>query len=144
MNELENIFENLNLTQFKNLQREAIIFDDNNIEEEMAKQAERYSHFYALLSVGKRSLDSCINELESIKAKRSVEYRDLKKKVSALEMENYLNSHPEIIESKARVADVEFRYSLIKGLVKALEQRKDMLIQCSANKREEARLYTKN
>ena len=35
MKELEEIFKNLNLSEYYELQRQAVAFDDHNIEEEM-------------------------------------------------------------------------------------------------------------
>jgi hypothetical protein len=144
MNELESIFDHLSLDRYRVLQVDALSFDDNNIDEEMSKQAERYAHFHALLAVGKRKLDYATNNLESLKARLANELRDSKGKVTAVALENYLNAHPEVLQMQSEYIETEFRYSLLKGLVKALDQRKDMLIQSSANKREETRLYTKN
>jgi len=141
MNELEQIFENLTVGDYYELQKQAVSFDDNNIEEEMEKQASKYAHFHALLMIGKRALDTSVRELDRVSAQLSQEYRKTASKATAKAVEDFVFCHPDYVEQRRVMDDTSFRYGLLKGLVKALEQRKDMLQQCSANKREETKLY---
>jgi hypothetical protein len=141
MKELEEIFKNLNLSEYYELQRQAVAFDDHNIEEEMTKQASNYAQYHALLMIGKRELDKENRELDRISAQLSQEYRKTAAKATAKAVEDYVFCHPEYLAQREVMDDVSFRYGLLKGLVKAIEQRKDMLQQCSANKREETKLY---
>jgi hypothetical protein len=141
MKELEEIFNNLDLSEYYELQRQAVAFDDHNIEEEMTKQASNYAQYHALLMIGKRELDKENRELDRISAQLSQEYRKTAAKATAKAVEDYVFCHPEYLAQREVMDDVSFRYGLLKGLVKAIEQRKDMLQQCSANKREETKLY---
>ena len=141
MKELEEIFKNLNISEYYELQRQAVAFDDHNIEEEMTKQASNYAQYHALLMIGKRELDKENRELDRISAQLSQEYRKTAAKATAKAVEDYVFCHPEYLAQREVMDDVSFRYGLLKGLVKAIEQRKDMLQQCSANKREKTKLY---
>ena len=141
MKELEEIFRNLTIGEYYELQKQAVAFDDNNIEEEMTKQASNYAQYHALLMIGKRELDTAMRELDRVSAQLSQEYRKTAAKATAKAVEDYVFCHPDYVEQRRVMDDISFRYGLLKGLVKAIEQRKDMLQQCSANKREESKLY---
>jgi len=141
MKELEEIFENLTIGEYYELQRRAVAFDDNNIEEEMTKQASNYAQYHALLMIGKRELDKATRELDRVSAELSQQYRRTTAKATAKAVDDFVFCHPDYISQRETMDDISFRYGLLKGLVKAIEQRKDMLQQCSANKREETKLY---
>ena len=141
MKELEDIFDKLTVGDYYELQKRALAFDDNNIEEEMTKQASNYAQYHAMLMIGKRELDKAVRELDRVSAQLSQDFRKTTTKATAKAVEDYVFCHPEYISQREIMDDISFRYGLLKGLVKALEQRKDMLQQCSANKREETKLY---
>ena len=63
------------------------------------------------------------------------------KKMTAKDLDDLVLSADDYKEYKTNLNDATLKYELLKGLVRSLEHRKDMLQQISANKREETKLY---
>ena len=62
-------------------------------------------------------------------------------KLTAKDLDDLVLADDSFVVAQKEVNEATFKYELLKGLVKALEQKKDMLQQVSANKREEIKLY---
>jgi hypothetical protein len=62
-------------------------------------------------------------------------------KLTAKDLDDLVFADESYQMALTEVNDATFKYELLKGLVRALEQKKDMLQQVSANKREETKLY---
>jgi hypothetical protein len=62
-------------------------------------------------------------------------------KYTAKDLDDYVMAHPDYFLLVETANDAQFKYSLIKGLVQSLDQKKDMLVQLSANSRAETNLY---
>ena len=56
-------------------------------------------------------------------------------------LEAYVISQPEYRELHEKVVTQNFKLNLITNLVQSLEQKKDMLVQLSANSRAETQIY---
>jgi hypothetical protein len=62
-------------------------------------------------------------------------------KLTAKDLDDIVMSNATYSALQNSADDAVFKYEMLKGLVRALEQKKDMLQQVSANKREETKLY---
>ncbi len=62
-------------------------------------------------------------------------------KVTAKDLDDIVLGDTYYTELQTNLDEATFKYEMLKGLVRALEQKKDMLQQISANKREETKLY---
>ena len=67
--------------------------------------------------------------------------RESRVKLTAKDLDDRVFTNDQYLARQTAVDDAVFKYELLKGLVRALEQKKDMLQQVSANKREETKLY---
>ena len=72
---------------------------------------------------------------------RKVSKKESTTKVTAKDLDDIVFGDDYYCELQGRVDEATFKYEMLKGLVRALEQKKDMLQQVSANKREETKLY---
>tara|TARA_R110000796_G_scaffold200956_1_gene317095 strand:- start:669 stop:902 length:234 start_codon:yes stop_codon:yes gene_type:complete len=67
--------------------------------------------------------------------------RDSSVKLTAKDLDDLVFADDQYTVRQNALDDATFKYEMLKGLVRALEQKKDMLQQSSANKREETKLY---
>jgi len=63
------------------------------------------------------------------------------KKLTAKDLDDIVESTPDFTVYTKSVNDASFKYTLLKGLVSALDHKKDMLVQLSSNRRAETNLY---
>jgi adenine C2-methylase RlmN of 23S rRNA A2503 and tRNA A37 len=94
------------------------------------------------MSVAKREMKYIQIEIdESMASLRREAKNNTVKKLTAKDLDDIVFSNEDIREKQKKLNDATFKYELLKGLVRSLEQKKDMLQQVSANKREEIKLY---
>lgn len=121
---------------------ELLKFDDHSIDSELSRQASVYSYYHALMAFAKKELSDGENKHTQLMSQLRKEKRiEGGGKLTAKDLDDAVLCDEQLKEHQDLVNDLEFRYELLKGLVKALEQKKDMLQQVSANKREETKLY---
>jgi hypothetical protein len=100
-----------------------------------------YSYYYGLMVRSKKSLDQAVNALENYRSCYKNESRKAgKKTVEALNDE--VNCQPDCVELTKEVVRRDEIHGLMKGICNTLSYKKDMLVQLSANKREEAKIYS--
>ena len=107
-----------------------------------------YAYFAALLSYAKNVRDDLSIELDKQESltmkKRTSDMASSGQKVTQTALNSYVLSVPEIVELKNKLTKADSKYSLAKSLVNALDHQKDCLVQISANKRAEAKLFSTN
>ena len=117
-------------------------FDDNMIDQEMMRQATLYSYYYGLMSVAKRKMNNIQIDIDEFMASLRKEAKSSTiQKLTAKDLDDIVFSNKILRDKQKTLNDATFKYELLKGLVRSLEQKKDMLQQVSANKREEIKLY---
>jgi len=134
--------EDLTWENYVEIADRATQFDKHEIDDEMTRQASVYSYYQGLLSVAKKRLDDANLNLTKFSA---VSRKDKKAassvKLTAKDLDDFVMSEPEFALYTKKVNDAQFKYTLLKGLVSALEHKKDMLVQLSSNRRAETNLY---
>lgn len=142
MEDLTVLLEDFTWENYKDISDALVKFDDRNIENEMFRQASVYSYYFGLMGAAKKQMNDLDTELVRLS---SVLRRDFKQnstgKLTAKDLDDLVFSDAGYIQAVGAVNDATFKYELLKGLVRALEQKKDMIQQVSANKREETKLY---
>ena len=114
--------------------------DRNHIEDELEHFPAYYSYYYGLMVRAKKNLDSANISLESYRSVLKTEIRKGgKKTVDALNDE--VNAMNEVVDLYNLVSKNEEIYGLMKGICSTLDHKKDMLVQLSANKRQEIKLH---
>jgi hypothetical protein len=117
-------------------------FDKFEIDNEMMSQASIYSYYQGMLSLAKRGLDDANLELTKYTATSRKERKEsIAAKQTAKDLDDFVESSEDFALYTKQVNEANFKYTLLKGLVSALEQKKDMLVQLSSNRRAETNLY---
>jgi len=108
------------------------------------RQATLYSYYYGLMSVAKRQMNNestALTQFASQLRKEAKNHTPGIKKLTAKDLDDLVFGDEDYRAKDIQLNDATFKYELLKGLVRSLEQKKDMLQQVSANKREEIKLY---
>tara|TARA_R100000789_G_C2938170_1_gene131241 strand:+ start:145 stop:582 length:438 start_codon:yes stop_codon:yes gene_type:complete len=144
MDELNELLENFTWNNYKDISDALSCFDDGMIDEEMMRQATLYSYYYGLMSVAKRQMNNestALTHFASQLRKEAKNHTPGIKKLTAKDLDDLVFGDEDYRAKDIKLNDATFKYELLKGLVRSLEQKKDMLQQVSANKREEIKLY---
>jgi len=127
---------------YKDISDALIKFDGSNLDEEMQRQASLYSYYHGLMIAAKKMVNDLDADLTRLSAKLRSGYKmSSTTKLTAKDLDDLVLADDSFVVAQKEVNEATFKYELLKGLVKALEQKKDMLQQVSANKREEIKLY---
>jgi len=117
-------------------------FDKHAIDDEMTRQASVYSYYQGLLSIAKKALDEaslCLTTYTAM-ARKNQKGATVAKQ-TAKDLDDYVESSEEFKDFSLVVTEAQFKYTLLKGLVSALDHKKDMLVQLSSNRRSETKMY---
>jgi len=121
--------------------------DTTNLEHELQEQASRFAYYNGLFEVAKKELEKATTEYDNFVAKTSYEEEERRRmagtKFTVRSIENFVRSLPKHERLLTEIRTIKFKFGLLKGLAKAMEQRKDMLVQHSILSRSEANLYNK-
>jgi hypothetical protein len=126
---------------YKTISDAVVKFDEANIENEMYSQASMYSYYHGLMSLAKKFTNDLEADNVRLASKLRSNYKNTHSKLTAKDLDDLVFADEEYNAALRTLNAATFKYELLKGLVRALEQKKDMLQQVSANKREETKLY---
>jgi hypothetical protein len=142
MHELIESLEDFTWENYKDISDALVTFSDYEVENEMVRQASIYSYYYGLMSMAKKMVNERSTQLTRYTAQlRKTAKNGSTTKLTAKDLDDLVFSDDQYQERQVLLNEATFKYELLKGLVRALEQKKDMIIQVSANKREETKLY---
>jgi len=142
MNELIESLEDFTWENYKDISDALVTFNDYEVENEMFRQASIYSYYYGLMSMAKKMVNEKSLDLTRYSSQFRKELkRESRVKLTAKDLDDRVFANEEYSVKQTALDDATFKYEMLKGLVRALEQKKDMLQQVSANKREETKLY---
>ena len=140
--ELMEIYKDLTWPQYYEIIEALIKFDKHDVENEMMRQASQYAYWQGLCSMAKRDLDYADLKFTQFVSSTRKKFREESSvKRTAKDLDDLVESTDLYTLYKKGIADANYKYTMIKGLVQALEQKKDMLQQLSANNRAETKLY---
>ena len=132
--------DNLDIDKYHAIVAELSQIDRNHIESELETITTVYGYYYGLMVRAERLFNESVTHLDTFRATRKSMLRaESKKTVDALN--DLVNSEPDVEELNKVVAKNEEIYNLMKGITYTLGYKKDMLIQLSANRREEIKLH---
>lgn len=101
-----------------------------------------FSYYFGLTVRAKTLLDSSEKATDELKSLIRSEQRKTGVKLTALAGEDLVNCDENVQALAIMSRDRKETYSLMKSLCDALSVKKDMLIQLSANQRQETKLYS--
>ena len=142
MHELIESLDEFTWENYKDISDALVQFNDHSVEDEMFRQASIYSYYYGLMSMAKKMVNERSLQLTRYQAKlRKAAKFESSTKLTAKDLDDLVLSEDQYQARQTLLDESIFKYEMLKGLVRALEQKKDMLQQVSANKREETKLY---
>lgn len=142
MNALTEALDDFTWENYKDISDGVVRFDENNIDGEMMRQASMYSYYHGLMSLAKKNINDQQTELGRYAGELRKSVKDeSRSKMTAKDLDDAVMSSYGYFERTNKLNEMNFKFELLKGLVRALEQKKDMLQQVSANRREETKLY---
>lgn len=115
--------------------------DPNAAADQLSNISSQYAYYYGIMIRAKRFLDDAEEALENFKASARTEKRSDGVKLTAVAAEDYVNSLELTGDLNSKVRHLKESYGYAKGLCNTLEMKKDMLIQLSANSRQESKLF---
>jgi hypothetical protein len=134
--------EDLTWENYVDIADKVTAFDKDAIDDEISCQASIYSYYQGLLSVAKNRLDDANLNLTKYTSQTRKQQKAVSgAKQTAKDLDDFVFSTPEFTLYTKCVNEASFKYTLLKGLVSALEHKKDMLVQLSSNRRAETNLY---
>jgi predicted nucleotide-binding protein len=142
MNDLSELLENFNWENYKEISDALTKVNQNQIELDMSNQASVYSYYHGLMASAKHELDDIRSDLTTLVAKLRAGHRSASStKLTAQNLDDLVFSDEAYDVAQKQLNEASFRYEVLKGLCRALEHKKDMLVQMSSNRRAETKLY---
>lgn len=132
----------LDIQQYHEIVADLSKIDRERIEDELDTLSGIYGYYYGLMVRANRLLDGAIQARDSYRSSRKNELRKLPSKNTVESLNDQLNADSDAKQLDIEVADIEEIYGLVKGICSTLENKKDMLVQLSANKRQEIKLHS--
>jgi len=115
--------------------------DPNEVANQLREISALYGYYYGIMIKAKRLLDNSEDALEGFKAASRKMKREEGVKLTAVAGEDYVNSLGETEKLNQEVLRLRECYGYAKGICSTLDMKKDMLVQLSANSRQESKLY---
>lgn len=115
--------------------------DPTQVANQMCEIPTVYAYYYGIMIRIKRLLDDAEENFEEFKATARTEKRAEGAKLTAVAGEDYVNSLEESQNFTSEIRHLRESYGYAKGICNTLDMKKDMLVQLSANSRQESKLY---
>jgi hypothetical protein len=146
-NEIKELYDTFT-DEYLTISKKYLQIHDSDIESTLMNHSAIYAYFAALLSYAKKVRDDVTIKLDKdeadIMAARRLKLESVGTKVTQGSLNSYVLSVPELVTTRQKLVNADSRYTLAKSLINALDHQKDCLVQISANKRAEAKLFSTN
>ena len=142
MTNIQELLADFNWDNYRELSDSLTAINLVDLDNELARQATIYSYYNGLMSAAKSELSDLEAELNRLSGTvRSNLKRGSSVKLTAKDLDDLVFCDDTYILQNELVNQASFRYDVLKGLCRALEHKKDMLVQISSNRRAETKLY---
>jgi len=146
-NEIKDLYTTFE-DDYLTISKKYLQINDSDIETTLMNHSAIYAYFAALLSYAKKVRDEASIKLDKDEsdtmATRRADLQLSGEKVTQGALNSYVLSVPELVSTRQKLVNADSRYTLAKSLINALDHQKDCLVQISANKRAEAKLFSTN
>ena len=140
--QLQDLLTNFKWDNYKDISDALTEVNQADIEKEMAQQASMYSYYHGLMASAKHELNDLQKDLQrTVSQLRAGHKQGSSVKLTAKDLDDLVFGDQRYDDLQTTVNDASFRYDVLKGLCRALEHKKDMLVQISSNRRAETKLY---
>jgi len=144
--DINQIINELDMDTYNEICQNITRIDRSNMDVELSRHASHYSYYSAMQDLCKKKLDDKNLELTMYMAQtrkeRTEEGKSLAKKPTAKDLDDHVLSQAEYGRICREVNDLTLKYNMLKSLVQSLGQKKDLLVQLSANMRAEKNIYS--
>jgi|TARA_R100001163_G_scaffold8539_1_gene8412 hypothetical protein len=144
--DINEIVDNLDMETYNTICNSITKIDRTNMDVELSRHASHYSYYSAMQDLGKRKLDDANLELTIYTAQtrkeRTEESSGFAKKPTAKDLDDYVLSTEGYRRLALKVNELTLKYNMLRSLVQSLGQKKDLLVQLSANMRAEKNIYS--
>ena len=148
MNKLDinRVINDLDMETYNEICQRITRIDRSNMDDELSRHASHYSYYSAMQDLGKCRLDDANLELTIYTAQtrklRTEESTGFAKKPTAKDLDDYVLSQDGYRRLATKVNELTLKYNMLRSLVQSLGQKKDLLVQLSANMRAEKNIYS--
>ena len=144
--DINQIINDLDMDTYNEICQNITKIDRTNMDNELSRHASHYSYYSAMQDLCKKKLDDANLDLTIYMARtrkeRTDEGRSLPKKPTAKDLDDYVLAQEGYRAHAAKVNELTLKYNMLKSLVQSLSQKKDLLVQLSANMRAEKNIYS--
>ncbi len=142
MNDLSELLSNFSWDNYKQISEAISEINQNEMEREMAHQPSMYSYYHGLMASAKHEHNDLQTDVNALTAKLRAGHKNASSvKLTAKDLDDLVMSDEAYITASKDLNEASFRYEILKGLCRALEHKKDMIVQMSSNRRAETKLY---
>ena len=142
MNDLSELLSNFSWDNYKQISEAISEINQNEMEREMAHQPSMYSYYHGLMASAKHEHNDLQTDVNALTAKLRAGHKNASSvKLTAKDLDDLVMSDEAYITASKDLNEASFRYEVLKGLCRALEHKKDMIVQMTSNRRAETKLY---
>ena len=142
---LLDIYATLDLEVMLNLREELLKIDREIVEDQLEDLGSQYLTYASLAEVAKKQYHLASDCLEIYLAEEKQEetsrLQNDGKRATAVALENHVMSTDKYKKLLREVRDTETKWGYLKGLLRAMEMRRDALVQICSLKKKEAGIY---
>tara|TARA_R110002096_G_scaffold1465_4_gene7624 strand:- start:2246 stop:2692 length:447 start_codon:yes stop_codon:yes gene_type:complete len=146
-NEIKELYDTFT-DEYLTISKKYLQINDSDIEATLMNHSAIYAYFAALLSYAKKVRDEVSIKLDKdesdVMAAQRLKLESAGTKATQGALNSYVLSVPELVYTRQKLVDADSKYTLAKSFINALDHQKDCLVQISANKRAEAKLFSTN
>jgi hypothetical protein len=140
--DIAEVLKDINEDNFPILVRDLCAINKDLITDELIKVPSVYAYWAGILTLVKKNRDLQELRLTSTGAALRKKYKEESgSKLTAKDLDDLVLSNTEYRDIQEEYIKKSNNYDMIKALVEALQHKKDMLVQLSANQRAESNLY---
>jgi len=144
--DINQIINDLDMDTYNEICQNITRIDRSNMDVELSHHASHYSYYSAMQDLCKKKVDDKNLELTMYMARtrkeRTEEGKSLAKKPTAKDLDDYVLSQEGYGRICREVNELTLKYNMLRSLVQSLGQKKDLLVQLSANMRAEKNIYS--
>jgi len=145
VSDLLEIYAKLDLQVLLDLRDELLKVDRDIVEDQLEELGSMYLTYAGLTEVAKKQYFMSSDALESYVAQEkqstSLSMQEEGKRATAVALENHVMSTDNYGTLLQEVRNTETKWGYLKGLIRAMEMRRDSLIQLCSLKKKEAGIY---
>lgn len=140
--QLQHLLTNFSWENYKEVSDAISEINENQMEREMSQQPSMYSYYHGLMASAKHEYHDLQTDVNALTAKLRAGHKNASSvKLTAKDLDDLVMSDEAYITASKDLNEASFRYEVLKGLCRALEHKKDMIVQMSSNRRAETKLY---